>query len=377
MWEEIVQKYGKWHELEANERLKIIREKCGLYDAEYEMLGRLTLHEKLWRFGESPISFYEYPLRIASHFKINNVDYFIPMVIEEASVVAGASYGAKIAYKNGGIESKVVNNLNKLPVAGAQIQLLDAGNIVKCALAIESKMEEILKTANKGHEHSTAYDLKLKDYSPRMIVAELYVDTKDAMGAAVAVEMAEAVSPMISKIIGCKYNLIAPNNLTGRLVKSKLKVAVEDLRREVKGKVWSGEEVKEKIVLAYEMAELDRARATTHNKGIMNGITAVANATCQDTRAIERANIKKKPLSKWYDDNGYLYGELKVLIPCGIVGGEIEKYPKARLILDRILQVKNANQLAKIIGAAGLAQNLAALSMATTIGISKGHEMHR
>lgn len=365
-----------WHKLGIEKQLDVLKEACGLSGDEYNQLkSRSTLN--LDEFSEKPIRAFEYPLRIASNFKINGKDYFIPMVIEEASVVSGASYGAKLAYKSGGIESKVVNDINKLPVAGAQIQLLETENIVRCSIAIEAKKEKILNVANRGHRHSVAYDLELKDYSPHMIIAELYVDTKDAMGAAVAVEMAESIAPLISRIAKCKYNLIAPNNLTGRLVESKLKIDVKDLRRKGRKKIWSGEEVKDKILEGYEMGELDDTRAVANNKGIMNGIVAVANATCQDTRAIEAANTKRKPLSNWRYEGGYLHGELKALIPCGTVGGEIEKYPEARFILDRILKVKNANQLAEIMGAVGLAQNLAALSMVTTIGISKGHGDHR
>ena len=374
--------------LSIEERIAVLKEFLGLSEEDTLILKNLcTLgFTELTAIGENPVSNYELPLRIANYFKINGVDYFIPMVVEEASVVAGACYGAKLCYKKG-IESSIIKQSNYAKAIG-QIQLI---NIEK-PLEVEKKILEnknyLLEKANEGHKYSKAYNIKTRlfeDKHGKSMAIDIYIDPGDAMGAAVASAMAETVAKEISRITGKVYNSCIISNFSGRHVKAKAEIPIERLgRKSASGKQWSGEEVKDGIVWLSIWAEKDIYRAVTHNKGIMNGVDAVAVATGQDWRAIESANHAfaardgtYKPLSRWYSEGDYLIGELEMLIPCGIVGGEIKRIPKAEFAIKKILKVKTADQLAEIMAAVGLAQNLAALSMLATIGLREGHEPHR
>ncbi len=372
--------------LSINERIGVLKEFLDLSEDEASVLKNLsTLDlEKLTTIGENPVSNYELPLRIANYFKINGKDYFVPMVVEESSVVAGACYGAKLCYKSGGIKSSVVKD-SEYGKAIGQIQLIDVEKPSKVREKILRNKENLLRKANEGHRYSRAYDINLRFYrgtGERMLVVDIYIDPGDAMGAAVASQMAEVVAKEISRLTSTPYNACIISNYSGRHVKAEARIHVEDLaRKSVTGRKWSGEEVKNGIIWLSKWAERDVYRAVTHNKGIMNGVDAVALATGQDWRAIESANHtfamrsgKYKPLSIWYEEDECLVGELEMLIPCGIVGGEIRKFPKAEFALKKILRVKNADELAEIMAAVGLAQNLAALSMLATIGLREGHE---
>jgi len=375
--------------LSIDERVAVLREFLGLSEEETLILKKLcTLgFNELEAIGENPISNYELPLRIANYFKINGTDYFIPMVVEEASVVAGACYGAKLCYKNGGIKSLVVEN-SKYSKAIGQIQLIRVENPQEAERKILENKKHLIEKANEGHRHSRAYDIKTRHYmanGERMLIVDIYINPGDAMGAAVASQMAESVAKEISKFTSIPYNACIISNYSGRHVKAEARIYVKDLaRKSVSGKLWTGEEVRDGIVWLSRWAENDVYRAATHNKGIMNGVDAVALATGQDWRAIESANHVfamrnggYKPLSKWRSEGDYLIGELELLIPCGIVGGEIRKLRKAEFALRKILRVKSADELAEIMAAVGLAQNLAALSMLATIGLKEGHEPHR
>ena len=375
--------------LSIDERVAILKEFLDLSEEEVLVLKNLcTLgFDELAAIGENPISNYELPLRIANYFKINGVDYFIPMVVEEASVVAGACYGAKLCYKSGGIKSSVIKNSEYSKAIG-QIQLIRVKNPQEIEKKVLENKNKLLEKANEGHKHSRAYDIKTEHHvadEEKMLIVNIQIDPGDAMGAAVASQMAEAVAKEISKLTATPYNACIISNYSGRHVKAETRVYVEDLaRRSTSGKWWTGEEVRDGITLLSKWAENDVYRAATHNKGIMNGVDAVALATGQDWRAIESANHvfamrsgRYKPLSRWRSEDDYLVGELEMLIPCGIVGGEIKKFPKAEFALRKILRVKSADELAEIMAAVGLAQNLAALSMLATIGLKEGHEPHR
>jgi len=375
--------------LSIDERVAILKEFLDLSEEEILVLKNLcTLgFDELTAMGENPISNYELPLRVANYFKINGVDYFIPMVVEEASVVAGACYGAKLCYKSGGIKSSVIKNSEYSKAIG-QIQLIRVKNPQEIEKKVLENKNKLLEKANEGHKHSRAYDIKTEHYvadEEKMLIVNIQIDPGDAMGAAVASQMAEAVAKEISKLTATPYNACIISNYSGRHVKAETRVYVEDLaRRSTSGKWWTGEEVRDGITLLSRWAENDVYRAATHNKGIMNGVDAVALATGQDWRAIESANHvfamrsgRYKPLSRWSSEDDYLVGELEMLIPCGIVGGEIKKFPKAEFALRKILRIKSADELAEIMAAVGLAQNLAALSMLATIGLKEGHEPHR
>ncbi|MCW1303452.1 MAG: 3-hydroxy-3-methylglutaryl-CoA reductase [Candidatus Nanoarchaeia archaeon] len=371
---------SKFYNLSILERFKVIAEH---YRPSLETIVALKRENfpswvELERLGENPIGTYDLPLRFANYFSINGRYFYLPYVIEESSVVAGACYGAKVT---GNIEAKVLKSWAK-----SQIQFFGIKEPEKAKEKILKMKEEILDLANRGHRHSKAYDLGIKEYmlGEKCLILDLYVDPGDAMGAAVASEMAESIAPKISEAIEAKFNGRIISNYSGRLTKAKARIPVERLERKLDdGTKWNGEEVKDRIILLSRWAEEDVDRAVTHNKGIMNGVDAVALAFCQDWRAIEAANHahacregKYKPLSRWYEENGYLVGEAELLLPCGIVGGEIKNFGKAKALIE-LLGIRRSDELAEIMAAAGLANNFAALSMLATIGIGRGHKVFR
>jgi len=369
-----------FHKLSINERRRIISDFCDLNEDETKMFEDLN---KLSSIGENPVGTFPYVLRFANYFKINNKDYFIPMVIEEASVVAGASYGAKLCYENG-IKASVIESEEYSKAIG-QIQLIDVKNPEKIKKEILNKKNYLLEKAKQGHRYSKPYDLDVERFDSDLVI-NLHIDPGDAMGAAVASNMADSIAPELYKISKVEPSRGIISNYSGRLTKAELKVSIEKLARKSKitGKQWSGEKVKENILKWDRWAKKDIKRAVTNNKGIMNDVIGIARATAQDDRAIEAANAvyairsgKYQSLSTWYADNDYLFGKLEILIPCGIVGGEIKNYPKAEFLLKRILKLEKADQLAEIMTSVGLAGNLAALSMLSTIGLKEGHQPHR
>ncbi len=324
---------------------------------------------------ENVIGSYQLPLGIALNFKINGKDYILPMVIEEPSVVAAASNAAKIARKNGGFQSEEVKS-----IMISQIQITQLKDIAAAKEILERNKEKILKIANEQDPllnklGGGAIDIEVREIETKkgkMVILHLLVNVLDAMGANVVNTMAEAVSPYIEEISGGKiYLRIVSNLATHRIAKCK---AVFDKN------LLGGEEVVEGILNAYEFALADPYRATTHNKGIMNGIIALTLATGNDTRAIEAGahayaslSGKYKPLTKFKSDSeGNLVGEIEVPLALGIVGGMTKIHPMARLAL-KILGVKSAEELSQIAAALGLAQNVAALRALAAEGIQKGH----
>ncbi|MHA1193206.1 MAG: hydroxymethylglutaryl-CoA reductase, degradative [Promethearchaeota archaeon] len=326
---------------------------------------------------ENVIGSYQLPLGIALNFKINGKDYILPMVIEEPSVVAAASNSAKMARKQGGFQSEEVKS-----IMISQIQITQIKDVVAVKDILVSNKEKILKIANEQDPllnklGGGALDIEIREIETKkgkMVILHLLVNVLDAMGANVVNTMAEAVSPYIEEITEGKiYLRIVSNLATHRIAKCK---AVFD--KEMLG----GEEVVEGILNAYEFALADPYRATTHNKGIMNGIIALTLATGNDTRAIEAGahayaslSGQYKPLTKFRSDReGNLVGEIEVPLALGIIGGMTKIHPMARLAL-KILGVKSAEELSQIAAALGLAQNVAALRALSAEGIQEGHMM--
>jgi len=324
---------------------------------------------------ENVIGSYQLPLGIALNFRINGKDYILPMVIEEPSVVAAASNAAKIARKNGGFQSEEVKS-----IMISQIQITQLKDIATAKEILVRNKEKILKIANEQDPllnklGGGALDIEIREIETKkgkMVILHLLVNVLDAMGANVVNTMAEAVSPYIEEISEGKiYLRIVSNLATHRIAKCK---AVFDKN------LLGGEEVVDGILNAYEFALADPYRATTHNKGIMNGIIALTLATGNDTRAIEAGahayaslSGKYKPLTKFKSDSdGNLVGEIEVPLALGIVGGMTKIHPMARLAL-KILGVKSAEELSQIAAALGLAQNVAALRALAAEGIQKGH----
>jgi hydroxymethylglutaryl-CoA reductase len=324
---------------------------------------------------ENVIGAMSYPLAVAVNFLINGKDYLVPMVIEEASVVAAASNAARVMRRNGGIRSITTGSL----MIG-QIQVVGLSDPwYKRMLVLEHK-DEILSKANevdpalvKAGGGARDVEARVVEHSTGpMLIVHLIVDVKDAMGANAVNTMAEKVSPLIERITGGRVLLRIISNLADkRLVRSYVKVYKEDI---------GGEEVVDGIVNAWAFAAADPYRAATHNKGIMNGVIAVALATAQDHRAIEAGahayaarNGRYEPLSRWEkDSDGNLVGSLEMPMAVGTIGGATKVHPVAKVAL-KILGVKSANELAEVMGAVGLAQNFAALRALATEGIQRGH----
>jgi len=368
---------SKFFEKTRKERLNIVGNFAGLTAEELEILqnndGGISF-EKADKMIENAIGTFSLPLGVATSFKINGKDYLIPMVIEEPSVIAAASKGAKIARVMGGFKATADESYSI-----GQIQVLDV-DIDSAIKKIQELSKEIIILANSKSNTLSKMNKGAKEVSckiidtdfGKMLIVELLIDVGDAMGANVTNTMCEAVSPLLEKITGGRTLLrILSNYSTRRIAKA---TAVFD-KNEI-----GGENVVNDIVLAYQFADNDVYRAVTHNKGIMNGIIAVANATGQDSRAIEAAanayaarSGKYRSLSNWTKDSkGNLVGSLELPLSVGIVGGIANVHPIAKICM-KILKVTSAQELACIMIATGLAQNYSAIRALSTEGIQKGH----
>jgi hydroxymethylglutaryl-CoA reductase len=368
---------SKFYEKDRKERIDIVRKFSDLSHEDVEILenssGGISF-DKADKMIENAIGTFSLPLGIATNFRINNRDYLVPMVIEEPSVVAAASKGAKIAKSHGGFQAKAEESFSI-----GQIQLVNV-DVKSATEKIKQSSKEILDLANsksrtlpkigKGAKEISCKEI-VTDSGP-MLIVELLIDAGDAMGANVTNTMCEAVASLIEELTDGQVLLrILSNYSTRRIVTAK---AIFD-----KEKV-GGEKIIDNIILAYQFAANDVYRAVTHNKGVMNGIIAVANATGQDSRAIEAAanayaarKGNYSSLTQWSkDEKGNLIGKIELPLSVGIVGGIINVHPMAKTCLN-ILGVKSSNELACVIASVGLAQNFSALRALATEGIQKGH----
>ncbi len=367
---------SRFFEKDRKERIDIVAKFANLTEQEIRVLegsGGISF-EQADKMVENAIGTFSFPLGIATNFTINKKEYLIPMVIEEPSVIAAASKAAKIAKICGGFAMQ-----NDESYSIGQIQVVNV-DVKSATQKILKSSKEILDLANsksntlskigKGAKEISCKEIKT-DAGP-MLIVELLIDVGDAMGANVTNTMCEGVAPLIEQITNGKVILrILSNYSTRRMV-----VGTATFEKEAVG----GQETVDNIVLAYQFAAYDEYRAVTHNKGVMNGIIAVANATGQDTRAIEAAahayaskNGRYTSLTRWYkDSDGNLVGKIEIPMSVGIVGGIINVHPTAK-ICTKILGVQSASELACVIGAAGLAQNFSALRALASEGIQKGH----
>jgi hydroxymethylglutaryl-CoA reductase len=376
-------RFQGFYNLSINERLKIVKEFSNLNDEDNKLLefGSGLNPEKANKMIENVISTYSLPYAIAPNFLINNKDYIIPMVIEEPSVVAALSLAAKIVRDNGGFISIYSGSITT-----GQVQIIGVKDLYGAKFEILNNKEKILQLANERDPvlvslGGGAIDLEVKVYEDDkdlgMIIVYLYVDTKDAMGANTVNTMCEGISTYLEKITkGRVYLRILTNLSDRRIVRTKCKITKESLSF----KNFTGEEVVEGIIKAYKFAKYDTYRAATHNKGIMNGIDAVLIATGNDWRAEEAAchsyaarSGKYQPLTVWEkDENGDLIGTIEIPALVGVIGGAVKSHPLAQLSL-KIMNIKSVKELAEVIGAVGLGQNLAALRALSTEGVQRGH----
>jgi hydroxymethylglutaryl-CoA reductase len=366
-----------FYRLTPEERLKFVAEFSNLNEEEMKILnntGALEL-DQVNRMVENVIGVMEVPLGVAVNFRINEKDYIVPMAIEEPSVIAAASNAAKMARVKGGFYSKATKSL----MIG-QIQVTNLEDPFGAKMRVLENKDEIIRIANEKDPVLVRLGGGAVDVEARivdsirgsMVIVHLIVDCLDAMGANAVNTMAETVAPFIEEITGGRVYLRIISNLADkRLVRAR---AVFD--KDAIG----GEEVVEGILNAYAFALADPYRAATHNKGIMNGVIAVALATGNDTRALEagahayasRTGIYR-PLTTWErNKDGDLVGTLEMPLAVGTIGGATAVHPTAKACL-KILGVKTARELAEVMGAVGLAQNFAALRALATEGIQRGH----
>ena len=366
-----------FYKLPVAERVMKIKEMVGLTDEEAEAISNTgVLGEDLTdRMIENVVGTMALPLGIAMNFQINGKDYLVPMAIEEPSVIAAASNLAKVTRKQGGFHTSHSGSL----MIG-QIQLLGISDPYGTRARILQHKEDIMAKAAACDPIGVKFGGGARDVVVRvletgsgpMVITHLIIDTKDAMGANAVNTMAEAVAPYIEEITGGKVVLRIISNLaTYRVARAWAIFDKDEL---------GGEDVVDGMIAAYHFASADPFRCATHNKGIMNGISAVVIATGNDFRAVEAgahsfATVEGgyKPLTKWEKTSeGHLIGTIEVPMAVGLVGGATKVHPTARANV-KILGIQSANELGEVMASVGLAQNAGALRALATEGIQKGH----
>jgi hydroxymethylglutaryl-CoA reductase len=380
-----VSRIPNFFRMTIRERIDALHERGLLSDGDILMLaaGDHTLRmQTADKMIENVVGVLGLPLGVALNFLINGRDYVVPLCVEEPSIVAGLSAAARTARLSGGFKATASD-----PVLIGQVQLVDMGDPLSAMEALAAHRDEIVSLANSLHPKMVARGGGARDielfhhHAPEdgreMVVMHLLVDTRDAMGANLVNTMCEGVASLVESITGGKVFLRILSNLTDRaLARAQVVIPVNNLE----GKGFSGAAVRDGIILATDLATVDPYRAATHNKGVMNGVDAVALATGNDWRAIEAAahayaarGGRYTSLTRWYqNERGDLVGEIEIPMKVGTVGGSLETNPTVR-INHRLLGSPGAPELAAIMGAVGLAQNFAALRALSTDGIQQGH----
>ncbi|EIM3703267.1 hydroxymethylglutaryl-CoA reductase, degradative, partial [Listeria monocytogenes] len=330
---------------------------------------------------ENTIGIYSLPLGLGMNMLLNDKHYVVPMVMEEPSVVAAQSAGAKLIGQNGGI----TGSATKRKMIG-QIELISVSDIQAAKENIIANEEQLIAIANQAHPSlqkrgGGAVEIQVRTAQTAndetLLIVHLLVDTQEAMGANMVNTMVETLAPELEMLTNGTANMRILSNLVDEATATAVcRINPESLAT----KTQSGEWVRDRIIAAYEFADADIYRAATHNKGIMNGIDAVIMAFGNDWRAVEAASHayaartgSYKPMSKWSKDaEGYLVGELTLPMPVAFVGGSIGIHPIATLS-KKIARVESAKELAMLVCAVGLTQNLAALKALVTEGIQRGH----
>ncbi len=337
-------------------------------------------------FIENAIGSFPLPLGIGTNFRVNSRDYIVPMAVEESSVVAAASNAARWVYECGGFETSCQSNLmiGQIQILGVQPKDFD-----NAELNVLRSRETLLRMANDVHPRlmmrgGGARDIEVRKFPNAEIpflVVHVMIDPKDAMGANLVNSVCEKLAPTIENLTGGKAGLKILSNLADRRVfKAKVQIRPEVIAVKDPGEELDGLSVARKIHEAWVFAHEDEYRATTHNKGIMNGVDPVVIATGNDWRAIESGahayaarSGKYRSLSRWYvDNNKTLCGELEIPLQLGTVGGVTRLHPLAQLSLS-ILGNPSSQELGCIIASVGLASNLSALRALVTTGIQRGH----
>ena len=377
-----------FYNLPLGKRLDRLAEAAGL--SPEELASFRTLNglgdEQADHMVENAVGTFGLPLGIGLNFVVNGREVLIPMAIEEPSVVAGASFMAKLARSGGGFTA-----IMSAPEMIGQMQVLDVKDLMAASLRLHEHKAELLAEADGVDPLLKKFGGGARDLEVRIIeespigpfmVVHLIYDVRDAMGANAVNTACEKLAPHIEQISGGRVHLRILSNLADqRLVKVSCSVLLKELAfTNADGRTFTGEQVRDGIIEAWAFAAADPYRAATHNKGIMNGVDAVVIATGNDWRAIEAGahayaarDGRYTSLSTWgRDGDGNMTGELEMPMAIGIVGGATKVHPAAKAAI-KLMGVKTASELAGIIASVGLAQNLAALRALATEGIQRGH----
>ncbi|HHX65441.1 MAG TPA: hydroxymethylglutaryl-CoA reductase, degradative [Chloroflexi bacterium] len=370
-----------FHRLSRDERIGRMVEQVPLQDADLAALadGGLSI-EQADRMIENVVGRYNLPLGIGTNLRVNGRDYLVPMVIEEPSVVAGMSYAARLVREGGGFHASTDD-----PLMIGQIQVLDVADPEAARTRLLASRDELLALANAEHPTTVSLGGGARDIEVRvmdspagpMMVVHLIYDVRDAMGANMVNTATEALRPAVERITGGRVGLRILSNLADRrLARAWCVVPAESLAM---GGLTADKGV-QRLLEAHTLAVVDPYRAATHNKGIMNGIDAVVMATGNDWRAVEAGahayatrSGRYEPLSRWErNEKGDLMGSIELPLAVGTVGGATRVHPVAGVAL-KILGASDSRELAQVIAAVGLAQNLAALRALAMEGIQRGH----
>jgi hydroxymethylglutaryl-CoA reductase len=385
MGETFTSRLSGFHKLPLGERLGTVSRVARLTSDELVSLrgdGALTT-ELANQMIENAIGVFSIPLGLGLNLQVNGRDYIVPMAVEEPSVIAAVSFAAKIAREGGGFIGEADD-----PIMIGQVQVTNFGDPTVASRKLQEHREHLLALANSFHPALQARGGGAREIEVRLLpapegpkgepilVLHLYVDTQEAMGANLINTMAEGVAPLVEQVTGGKVFLRILSNLSDRrLARATCRIPVSSLA----DFDMTGESIAEGIVQASRFAQADPYRAATHNKGIMNGIDAMAIATGQDWRAIEAGahafacrDGQYRPLSTWTLEEAHLVGRIELPLALGMVGGPIRIHPQVQTAL-KMLRVSSARELSMVMAAVGLSQNFAAVRALGSVGIQKGH----
>ncbi|MGI6177645.1 MAG: hydroxymethylglutaryl-CoA reductase, degradative [Eubacterium sp.] len=367
--------------MSVKKRQEFLKQNSSLSDDDIEVIsGRKGMSVSIAaKMVENVVGVYSMPYYIVPGFIINGKKYIVPMVGEEPYIATSTGHGAELAAKSGGFTASDTGS-----IMIGQVQLTDIADPSAAKIKISEHKQELIEIANKVDPVLISFGGGCIDIQPRivdsavgtLVVTHLLIDCKDAMGAQSINAMAEAVAPELEKITGARANVKVLSNLAvHRLVRSRVLVSKEDL---------GGEDIVDKFISAYAFANADPYRATTNNKGIMNGMIPVVVATGNDTRAVESgvhayASIsgRYRPVAVWEKNkDGDLEGSIEVPMAVGIVGGTTKFNPTARASL-KLMGIGSANELARVIATVGLAANLGVLYSLVTVGLHSDFDAAR
>ncbi|HDR16526.1 MAG TPA: hydroxymethylglutaryl-CoA reductase, degradative [Desulfobacteraceae bacterium] len=367
-----------FHKMTLQERIKIVADFAELNDEEIALLGKSSVlgMDTAERLIENVIGTFELPLGVVPNMRVNDRDVLIPITVEESSVVAAMANAGKMALSGGGFYASTSG-----PIMIGQIQTVNLSDPFAARIKILEHKEEIISLANQQDPILVKLGGGCEDVEVRvldsevgpMVVTHIIVDTRDAMGANAVNTMAEFLAPYIEKWTGGRVFLRILSNLADRRL-ARARCLVK------KDAIPPGPDVVDGIVTAWAFGDADPYRAATHNKGIMNGVSALVIATGNDFRAVEAGahafaarTGRYRTLTRWEKNaEGDLVGSIELPLALGLIGGATSVHPLAKVVI-KILGVKTASELAEIGAAAGLCQNMAALRVLAAEGVQRGH----